>query len=340
MDFGAGSGTFTEDLADTSIGAPNIIPSNRREAPELNLFLSGGGSWAFYHYGLLKQLLTDMLVRKGPFAEANISLIVGTSGGAIPAYVLGNALNGKGSREQTIENALAAMKSFKFFFELGAAFRPDMWVAHMFGNLDYELRQAINAAHTKAPIAYSRTHVLVNATRVDGATEEWTPEFFIDEQVDADAVIASCSVKGLFPGVKDGSDLLIDGGYTYNPPAMAALHALGIDRPGPRQQTILSLTECPLLPSAQTSLLGEEAPSGRDVFRQMMDLRRFYGRENFHICTMFNRSNPPGAEWTHETKATPVPKIINPCHDSGAASLAGLSQKLSSLWQAGKCAPA
>lgn len=340
MDFSAGSGAFSEGESDTPLGAPNIIPSWRREAPELDVFLSGGGSWAFFHYGMLKQLLTDMLLRRGPFGEANIALIVGTSGGAIPAYVLGNALNGPGSREDNLQKALKAMKHFKFFFEMGAAFRPDMWLAYYWSNFEYQLRQAIHAAHTSQPNDYSRTRVLVNATRVDGQSEKWTPEFFVDDQVDLDAVIASCSVKGMFPGVKDGDDLLIDGGYTYNPPGLPALEALGVNQRDPRHQTILSLTECPLLADTQTCLLGDEAPHGRTVFRQMMELRRFYGRDNFHICTMFNRTNPPGEEWTSESKAKPVPKYINPCHDSGAAALTALAGKLSPLWQGGKCAPA
>lgn len=94
--------------------APFVVSSAQRESFILHIFLSGGGSWAFYHYGLVRPILLAMIDGKMPHCE--IRLVAGTSGSTPLVKAMAHTLNAdKPYRERLIDLVTAMDKFYGFF---------------------------------------------------------------------------------------------------------------------------------------------------------------------------------------------------------------------------------
>lgn len=97
--------------------APFIVSSAQRESFILYLFLSGGGSWAFYHYGLVRPILIAMIEGKDPALEkCEIRLVAGTSGSTPLVKAMAHTLNSNKPRKEQLVDLVTAMDCFFGFF--------------------------------------------------------------------------------------------------------------------------------------------------------------------------------------------------------------------------------
>jgi NTE family protein len=206
-------------------------PATRENAPKIvNLALQGGGAHGAFTWGVLDRLLED--------GRIGIEAISGTSAGAMNAVVVADGLMRNGN-----DGAREALQGFWTGVSRAAWFSPirrtplDMILGRW--SMEYSPGYLITDAITRALSPYQfnpcnlnplrdflETHInfdrvrqcdrlklFVSATRVrDGRAK-----VFGNEELSADAVMASTCLPYLFQAVEIDGESYWDGGYMGNP---------------------------------------------------------------------------------------------------------------------------
>ena len=210
-----------------------VVPADPRP---VTLALQGGGSIGAFTWGVLDRLLDEPAIRVGA--------VSGASAGAMNAAMLaqGIAAGGPAEAKRLLE---------RFWRRVAvAAGSPDVpwarWLAPFGGAVATPVADALRQAAS----GLSRAQVnplglnplrgvldglfdpsvlgregapalVVSATRV--RTGE--ARLFRDEEVTAEALLASACLPQLFPAVEIGGEAYWDGGYAFNPPLRALVEA-------------------------------------------------------------------------------------------------------------------
>lgn len=194
---------------------------------KLGLSLQGGGSYGSFMHGVLKALLE---------AGIDINEITGTSAGSVTASLLSYGLN-EGGNKRAIEILHDFWQDMKdegrLFINLLRTFNPLSIGMGQYPNLGSAFKYAASMApegfvldRLKGSVnkyikdwdmvGSKKRPVHINAVRVDPQTDVRSHVVFSNEEINADTVMASCSLHELGPTVIDGVKHY-DGGYWQNP---------------------------------------------------------------------------------------------------------------------------
>lgn len=216
----------------TEIARYDAAPAG--DAVPVTIALEGGGSLGAFTWGVLERLLDA--------PEVRIAAVSGASAGAMNAAMLAHGLAVSGPEE--------AKRLLEVFWRrvAGAAGSPDVDVARwVMAPLRHLLAPVTDAVRREVLLHYSPTSLSPNPLRcvLDGlldpavfggpdapmlvvsATRVRTGEarLFVDQEVTADALLASACLPNLFPAVEIDGEPYWDGGYASNPPLRPLIEA-------------------------------------------------------------------------------------------------------------------
>ncbi|MBI5264604.1 MAG: patatin-like phospholipase family protein [Bradyrhizobium sp.] len=198
---------------------------NAAESPawpprKLSLALQGGGTFAAFTWGVLERLLEE--------PDVSFDAISGASAGAVNAVLLASGL-AEGGRERArarldrFWQRVIQEASFRSLMLLGAfspagssvAFGPTLRSGH-FDPFDLDpLRRALaRNINFEALRAATCPKLLIAATRIRDGYQQ----IFTNEEITADAVLASTCPPQIHCAVEIDGEAYWDGGYGANPP--------------------------------------------------------------------------------------------------------------------------
>lgn len=205
----------------TTAPRSDISVESRPSPPRrLSLALQGGGTFAAFTWGVLERLLEE--------PDLSIDSVSGASAGAVNAALLASGL-AEGGRERARSRLdrfwqhVIQEASFRSLMLLGAfspagssvAFGPTLRSGH-FDPFDLDpLRRAL-ARHINFDALRKPTcpKVLLAATRIRDGSQH----IFTNENITADAVLASTCPPQIHCAVEIDGEAYWDGGYGANPP--------------------------------------------------------------------------------------------------------------------------
>jgi NTE family protein len=208
----AGS-TRTRAARPRQAARPRRSPNPRRR-PRTAFVLSGGASLGALQVGMLRALY-----ERGVTAD----LLVGTSVGALNAAFIA-------SRPQTPETAQELARAWRGI-ERADAFPVSLrtMVGGLAGHRDHlvpahGLRRIIERHVELEDLSDAQVPLSLVAFDVNAGTEA-----VLCDGPAVDAIVAACSIPGIFPPVAMGEQLLVDGGVVNNTPIRHAVE-LGAER--------------------------------------------------------------------------------------------------------------
>lgn len=184
------------------------VPHTRRVSERIAFVLSGGGSLGAIQVGMLRALYERGLVP---------DLIVGTSAGALN----GTFIAARPKTMSTIDELLALWQTFERedFFPLSVSRAVLGLTGRRLGLVDPEnLRTLIEEHATITRIQDASTELHVVATDLLSGSEQLLSSGDV-----VSAVLASAAIPGVYPPVRRGNKVLIDGGVSNNTPISHAV---------------------------------------------------------------------------------------------------------------------
>ena len=200
---------------------------NTSKPYKIGLSLQGGGSYGAFMHGALRALLEE---------DIRFDSVTGTSAGSVNAALLSYGMNTGGSQSamtlfESFWNSVKCdgvrAKTWMMFvnpFALGGGDYPNLGRIFTLaakmpppGMVSGHLKDKLNSfIRDWDKVGTGDMDVHVNATRVDPDTGDHSHAIFSNADVNADTVMASCSLKDLGPTVIDGA-AHYDGAYRQNP---------------------------------------------------------------------------------------------------------------------------